>query len=214
MTASRLSIYNDALLLLGERALSSLTENREPRYLLDQVWNNDGVNHCLEMGQWKFAMRTIQIDYDTSIDPGFGYQHAFEKPSDWILTSAVCTDEYFAQPLLRYSDEAGYWYADETELYVRYVSNDSSYGNSLARWPRSFTEFVAAHFAAKVARKITGSEETMLKMIKLRDQILLEAKGRDAMADPPKFRPPGSWTRARQRGAADNDGGNRGSLIG
>ena len=36
---TRLQLYNSALLLLGERNLASLSENREPRRLLDHVWD-------------------------------------------------------------------------------------------------------------------------------------------------------------------------------
>ena len=66
---SRLQIYNGALLLCEERFLSSLTEDREPRHLLDHVWNNGGVRYCLEQGQWRFAMRSVSLDYDTSVVP-------------------------------------------------------------------------------------------------------------------------------------------------
>ena len=60
--ASKLILYNDALLLAGERSLANLSEDTEPRRLLDQVWNNGGVNLCLEEAQWEFAMRTVRVD--------------------------------------------------------------------------------------------------------------------------------------------------------
>src|SRR3972149_5633972 len=159
MAATRLKIYNDALLFCGERTLASLTEDVEPRHLLDHVWNSDGVQGCLEEAQWHFAIRTVQIDYDPDEDPQFGYNYAFTKPSDWVLTSALCSDEYFKSPLLGYWDEAGFWYADLQTIYVRYISNDVDYGMDLSLWPRSFSEFVAAHFAYKITPKITGDKD-------------------------------------------------------
>ena len=99
----RLSIYNLAMLNMGERPLASLTEDREPRRIMDQIWNTGGVQTCLEEGQWFFAMRTSQIDYDTDVQPPFGYNRAFSKPDDWLLTCGVCSDEFFRVPLLRYS---------------------------------------------------------------------------------------------------------------
>ena len=57
----KLSIYNGALSILGERRLASLTENREPRYKLDDVWDNNFVRRLLQMGQWQFAQRTVQL---------------------------------------------------------------------------------------------------------------------------------------------------------
>lgn len=208
MATSRLQLYNDALLICGERSLSSLTENREPRYLLDQVWSNGGVNHCLEQGQWFFAMRTIRIDYDPAIEPEYGYQRAFLKPTDWINTSAICSDESFTVPLLRYVDEAGYWYSDYDEMYVRYVSNDSGYGNDLGRWPESFKDFVAAHFASKIAHKIGGKTLAIIAKEE-RKTSLTDALNSCAMALPTRFPARGSWSNARagsrSRGHRSND---------
>lgn len=217
MSTSRLKLYNDALLICGESFLASLSEEREPRRLLDHVWDNDGVRHCLSSGQWKFAMRTIRLDYDTSIAPDFGYRRAFVKPDDWVLTSAVCSDEFFTAPLIRYFEEAGYWYADIDQLYIRYVSDDDAYGGDLSLWPAKFSDFVAAHFASKIILKLTSEESKRDAIVHprtgLRARYLLEAKSVDAMADPTKFPPPGTWTSARL-GQGRKDQGNRGNLIG
>lgn len=206
---TRLSLYNDALLACGERALNSLTENREPRYLLDQIWNNNGVKNCLEEGQWYFAMRTIQLDYDPDIEPPFGYAHAFDKPTDWIRTVSLASDEFFRAPLLRYNDEAGYWYSDLNTIYVRYVSNDDAYGMNLALWPETFKEFVAAHFAMKVVLKITNDEDRFAKVVKIREMLMRTAKSKAAMADATQFPVPGSWSQSRRRGGFRSDGGSQ-----
>lgn len=210
---TKLEVYNEALLICGERSLSSLTEVRESRYLLDHVYDNDGVQNCLESAQWKFAMRTIRLDYETTIEPEFGYRRAFTKPTDWCLTSAICEDEYFNSPLLYYVDEAGYWYCDLDEIYIRYVSNDSTYGMDLASWPSKFADFVAAHFASKIILKLTTDKERVDQVRKYREKMILEAKNHDAMADPTKFPPPGSWVNARS-GRSFRNRGNRHRLIG
>jgi len=41
MSTSRLKLYNDALTACGESHLASLTEDREPRRLLDHVWDEN-----------------------------------------------------------------------------------------------------------------------------------------------------------------------------
>ncbi len=214
---TQLSIYNDALLLVGERFLASLTEQREPRRLLDQVWASGGVKACLEEGQWFFAMRTVQIDYDPSIQPTYGYNRAFQKPADWVETCSVCSDEFFRVPLLQYVDEAGYWYSTLDTIYVRYVSVDSNYGMNLGAWPDSFREFVAAHFASRIILKLTNSSEGEMNMLKLRERLLKEAKGKCAMAQPTQFSAQGNWSKSRMRWNSNRDGGNRGgsgNLIG
>jgi hypothetical protein len=212
---TQLDIYNGALLLVGERFLSTLTENREPRRLLDRVWSSNGVKTCLEMGQWNFAMRTIQIDYDSGVEPDFGYNRAFPKPEDWVLTSGLCSDEFFRSPLTRYWDEAGYWYSDLDTLYVRYVSNDTGYGMDLNKWPESFREFVEAHFASKIILRLSNSVDELTKVEKLRTARLKTAKSRAAMAEPTSFPARGNWSLSRNRYPNRRDGGSQsGNLIG
>lgn len=217
MATTRLLIYNGALLKCGARSIASLTVNEEPRRLLDEVWNDGGVRNCLQSGQWKFAMRSSKFTYDTAITPAWGYRRAVAKPSDWVVTSALCTDEYFRQPLLQYSDEAGYWYSDHDDIYVRYVSDHANFGGDMSLWPANFTEYVKTYFASRIVFKLTSDKtlaDAMNKRNGLLDQALKTARSSDAMADPPKFFPTGSWNRARQGGYSGNDGGNPGSLIG
>ena len=212
---TQLSLYNDALLICGERFLASLSEQREPRRLLDQVWASNGVKRCLEEAQWYFAMRTIQIDYDPTIQPSFGYNRAFQKPSDWVRTSGVCADEFFRTPLTRYVDEALYWYSDLDTIYVRYVSSDAGYGLNINMWPQSFADFVAAHFASKIILKLSNSEEEEARLNDYRKNQLAVAKNIAAMAEPTQFAAQGYWSRSRNRFPNRRDGGNsNGPLIG
>lgn len=214
---TQLDLYNGALLICGERFLASLTEEVEPRRLLDRVWANNGVKTCLEMGQWNFAMRTIQIDYDSSVQPSFGYNRAFQKPDDWVLTSGVCEDEFFRQPLTRYWDEAGFWYSDLDTIFVRHVSSDTLYGMNLNKWPDSFREYVEHFFASKIIKKLSNSEDEELEVFKLLKDKLKTAKSRAAMAEPTSFPARGAWGLARNRFPNRKDGGNTGSsgnLIG
>ena len=160
-------------------------------------------------------MRAIAIDYDTGIQTDFGYGRAFAKPDDWVLTSAVCTDEWFRTPALRYVDEAQYWYADVDTLYVRYVSDDALYGMNMNKWPDSFREFVEVHFATKIIAKLSNSEEETQRLMRLRRDFMDRAKSKAAMAQPTSFPAQGSWTRARNRFPNRRDGGGQtGNLIG
>lgn len=210
---TRLRLYNSALIVCGERTLASLTENREPRYLLDHVWDDGGVHACLESGQWKFAMRTVMVDYDPAVSPSFGYNRGFSKPSDWCCTAGVCSDEFFNTPLTRYRDEAGYWYADLDTIYVNYVSDDSAFGGDLSTWTTKFTDYAAAYFASKIIFKLTSDDEKRASVLKWMKLKLSEAKNVDAMSDPTKFPAPGNWVMSRY-GRTRKDRGNRGDLIG
>ena len=108
----QLSIYQAALRNLGETRLSSsgLTDERPSRYEMDNVWDDDFRDEVLEMGQWKFAMRTTAITYDSALStPDFGYKYGFQIPSDYIRLCGISADEYFRNPLEDYSTENDYW---------------------------------------------------------------------------------------------------------
>lgn len=222
MSTSRLKIYNSALLLCGERSIANVSVVEESRYLLDEVWNDDGVEYCLEQGQWMFAMRTSQFTYSTTSTPAFGYRRAFTKPTDWMLTSAVCSDEYFKTPLTEYADEAGFWYADIDDIYVRYVSDDSTYGLDFSKWPPSFTDYVKTYFASRICHKLPGGKELVQKFHGppgypqrgLLHQALLNAKNRCAMAVPTSFPARGNWVSARAGRGSNRDRGSPSSLTG
>lgn len=213
MATTRLLLYNAAMLDIGERQLSSLTENREPRRVLDIVWDTGAVDFVLEQGLWNFAMRTVEIEYAPSITPAFGYARGFDKPTDWVRTAALCSDESFNVPLTQFVDEAGYWFAHLDALYVKYVSNDASYGADLSLWPQSFVKYAAAYLAHAAALRLTQSEEKVKKIERQMQRALIDARSKDAMNEPTMFLPRGSWLRAR-RGGGGGDRGNSGSLIG
>lgn len=202
-------------MICGDRFLAALTDESEPRRLLDQVWSSNGLKYCLEQGQWHFAMRTVQIDYDPSVEPSFGYNRAFQKPTDWVNTSGLCSDEFFRSPLLRYVDEAGFWYSDIDTLYVRYVSMDVAYGYDLNKWPETFREFVAYYFAAKIINKLQSSEAEEGEIKQEMEKALKRAKSKAAMAEPTTFPAQGIWSRSRNRFPGRRDGGGTsGNLIG
>lgn len=206
----KLSIYNGALRLLKERRLSSLTENREPRRLLDDAWD-DGqtsgvVKYCLEMGQWTFATRTVQIDYSPSVEPDFGYRYAFDQPSDMVKPVGIYSDGYCQLPLLDYVDERHYWFCDVPTFYARYVSNDTSYGADISLWPETFVNMVQARLATEIAMNLTSSENLMVMADRAWKVAKKEALSSDAMRKPTAFAPPGRWGQARRRGVANRSG--------
>ena len=213
----KLSIYNGALRDLGERKLHSvqgLSENRESRRALDTVWDNDGVATCLEMGLWRFATNTIKITPDPDQTTDFGFKYAFSKPTDFVRTTSVASDEFFNTPLNQYSDEAGFWYANLDTIYVKYVSSSNSYGLNFARWPKNFTRMVECWFALQIVSPITQGEQNKESLQKDYKRLLTEAKSTDAMADPTSALPIGTWTQARRSGSNYRDRGNRNSLYG
>jgi len=196
----QLSLYNGALRLCKSRQLSSLSENREPRRLLDGVWDNrNAIKYCLELGLWNFAIRSAMLEYDASIEPEFGYRRAFLKGDDWVATAALSANEYFDPPLDRYEDEVGYWFTDEDVIYVRYVSKDEDYGFDYSRWPETFVKVVEAYLASEIVWKITHSAAVKKEVDDTLENALKKARTKDVMNQPAKrTQVHGTWAASRR----------------
>ena len=214
MTTDRIAIYNVALASLGERSLTALTESQESRRLLDEVWTRGGgaIKACLEQGLWNFAIRASQVDASSSISPAFGYANAFDKPTDFVRLVQLSPGEYFVDPLNNYEFEAQYIYADVDPIYIRYVSDDASYGNDLSLWPESFTLWMGHWMGVQIAPRLKNDLD-MEKLEKRAYRLLVNARSRDAQQEPARFLPLGSWVRARS-GRSARQRGSRNQLIG
>ena len=212
MATTRLAIYNGALLECGERDLASLSENREPRRLLDRVWDNGAVRYCLNRGQWKFAKRTVQLVASTDVEPSFGYRYAFAEPEDFVRTIGLWSDEYLNAPLLQYQQEGRLWFADFDTLYLSYVSDGADYGGDLGRWPEEFARAVELYLASRIIKKLTQSVDDEKFAMAKAAAAFRDAASSDAMEGPTTFPPPGRWVQARHGGTL-RDRGSRTSLT-
>jgi hypothetical protein len=104
-------------------------------------------------------------------------------------------------PLLDYVDEPNYWFANPDPLYIRYISNSTSYGMDLSIWPETFANYVATRLAVKTCKRVTGAAPSAdLKHDEIR--ALAEARSKDAMDEPPGFPPRGTWTSSRRFGSS------------
>jgi hypothetical protein len=215
MSTDRLSIYNGALRECEERKLASLTEKREPRRLLDDAWTSGKgiIAFALAAKQWRFGRRSVELTPEIAVEPAFGRTHAFAQPDDYIRTCKLCSDERMNLPFLDYEVEAGYWFADVEPLYLSYISTDGNYGGDLSLWPPAFVLWVETHLASLIAPRLIGVDKAN-RLIKLAAMRLKDAASVDAMEDPTKFPPPGSFVLSRRGGRLSRDRGPRNRLIG
>lgn len=210
---NKLTLFNAALRICGEGKLASLSENREPRRVLDSMIEEGALDHCLSQGMWRFATRTTKLVYSPSLETSFGLRYVFEEPEDFCKTVALCSDEFFNCPLLQYRHEAGFIYADIQEIYFSYVSNHVDYGMDYEKWKPTFTQYVAHYLATGICERMTQNESKYEKLFKLTKRYLTEAKSLEAWEEPTKFLPQGEWVSSRRSGRG-NDFGNRNKLIG
>ena len=152
MATTQLSLYNEALLLVGERELTTVTDAVEARYRLDSAYAN-GVDYCLELVAPVFARKTSKLTtYTTS--SVHAYDNVFTLPADYISMVELYSDEKLDQPISRYIIEGGTLACNYTTIYLRYITN--SY--ALTLWDRSFVQVVVAYLAMSVAPRIASDE--------------------------------------------------------
>ncbi|QND67640.1 hypothetical protein HB777_29360 [Mesorhizobium loti] len=193
----QLSLYNGALIKLGQPRLAALTDEGKARRALDAEYAKT-VKACLEAAFWNFAMRFVQLEATPSVGTSFGYQYVFDKPDDWIRTAGVTSDPYGKVPLLDYDDRASRVLADMSVIYFRYISNDQDYGMDLGLWPQTFVDYVETCLAFATCEEVTGSAERKDRLDKARDKAKYKASNTDAMNEAvTRYPPPGRLVQSR-----------------
>lgn len=216
MTTDRLALYNIACYAIGERRLASLTEDREARHRLDEVWQRGqgGIKYALEQGYWNFAMRAVKMDASTSVEPEFGFQQAFEIPEDFVRLNMISSDEYMSYPLTTYEIEGDYIYCEVDPLYLRYISDHNDYGGDLGRWPETFTTWFGTWLGLQIAPSAENDID-LEALRKLEKRLRIDARSKDAQMEPPRWPPLSSWAQARLgRAGSLYERGLRNKLIG
>lgn len=192
--ATKLGLYKAALRLLGPHELAATTDDRPERYQLDDAYD-EAIAYMLEQGLWNFAMRSATVTESGTTIAGWDY--AFPKPSDLVRIAGISYEATFMQGFEEYQDQNGKWYADVDTLYVRYVSNDASYGLDLTKWPATFTQATAAYLAFQSGLPISGDRGNRNDIYSLHKSLLARAKTLDAVDESVKRDPPGRLVRAR-----------------
>jgi hypothetical protein len=205
MALNKLTIYNGAARLLGERAFASLTEDNKARRIFDDVWDDGLVDYCLGQGQWSFATRSSILDASVTIIPDFGYKYAFELPNDFQSLSAICYDEFFSKPITEYSLEAGVLYCGETSIYIKYVSNDASYGGNYSLWSTTFGDFVKTKLALDACIVLTKNAAMADRLAKDLQNVRKVAMNNDLRNKPPVKPESGSWVSNRLNNSRQKD---------
>jgi hypothetical protein len=157
MAASQLGLYNSALLLVGQRKLTGLTEEREPRHLLDDVYDLGAIEYCLEIVKPKFASVTVKLDSPaTSSVHGLDSVHTL--PTTYLTNGVVgvYSDDKLDQPIERYFVEGNTLVCEYDTVYLRYI--DTAAVTTFTYWSQSFTRVVASYLAREICIKLAPSQ--------------------------------------------------------
>lgn len=211
----KLSIYNKALLEIGGRQLSSVTENRKPRRVFDTFWgaDNSAVKLALGRAGWNFAMRSVLMEADPSLDTEFGETYAYSIPEDYVRLEALSADPNFDTTFTEdeYQIQGSFWLTDHEVIYAKYVSSGDQYGMNSGIWPESFRDYLAFYLAFRSSKSISNSLSTKDYLGGEMKRALSHAKSRDSMDESTKMPQSGNWVRSRQR-TSQGERGNKNRL--
>jgi hypothetical protein len=89
---------------------------------------------------------------------------------------------------------------------LQYISNHVDYGLNIANWSGTFTAMVEAMLADEVKELVTGNDGKYDRIKKALKDARIDARSKDAMNQPVKFAPAGSWVSARMTSRVNNNG--------
>jgi hypothetical protein len=195
--ATKLSVYNRALLALKSRRLANLTENRSERRDLDEVWS-ETLDWLLERALWNFAAPAIEMTPTADAETQFGYQYVFDKPEDYLRIVRIAANERFQPTLSDFEIAGDFVFSDVSPMWLQYVSKDPAYGRDPGKWPPSFAEALAMELAWRAGPHICSmSAQDKDTLNKDRKKALGEAKSSDAVNQPMAILPSGRLVQAR-----------------
>lgn len=164
-TPTKIKIISDALILLGEKPLSSLSEDRwgatVGSNLFERVYENE-----LQSNRWRFAMKKEMLARLLDV-PLNEWQYAFQLPSDCLLPIGV----YPSQQYEIYSDRI---YSNASELELDYM-----FKPEVTAVPRYFAQMLTFAMAREMAMPIKESQAAY----GMSDQKYMEQRARAMFAD-------------------------------
>jgi hypothetical protein len=197
--ATKVTVYNAALALLGQTLVDSDTDDTENTRVLNGHWVSV-VDLAHEKTAWDFAKVRMQLPR-LDATPVFGYQFYYAVPGDLLRILSMSQSGQFGDDLVAYEQEPGKIATNADTVYMIYVSNTSR--DAIGRWSESFAYYVATELATRAMAKINPSAADMIT--KERKKAASDAIGLDATQGPPKQRRPGAWARAARGSRFNNN---------
>lgn len=177
--ATKLSVYNEALRILGEARIATVTDDVEARFALDDAWTT-ATTFVLEQAPWRFALLTAALTHSSGEPALAGYSYRFAKPATWLRTHSFFTLSGARECPLDMRQQGTTFYANVASPNIRYVSStytDPTY------WTEPYAKAVAAYLAYEVAEKVTGDGSKVEQVFQIYQQSAKIAIERDAVAE-------------------------------
>jgi hypothetical protein len=144
VTPTKISLISDALVLLGEKPASSLTEDRYGMTvgsnLFEAIYENE-----LTSNRWRFAMTKAQLSQLVSV-PLNEWKHAYQLPSDMLMPIGV-------YPKAQYEIYADHLYTNRSTVELDYL-----FKPDVPEIPPYFAQLMRYALARDMIKPITESD--------------------------------------------------------
>ena len=190
MATSVIEICNNALLDLGEDAITSLTDNTKAARLCNQRWPavRDAV---LRAHPWNCAM--TQAELAASVEASvWRWEYQYVLPTDLLRLVRVVSaaerevDQWEVQGRVLLCD-------DEAPLYLAYVRREQD----PQKYDALLSEALSARMSATLAYPLSGSSSLADGYWKAYKEKILEARGVDAREGVAESLAPAVWMAAK-----------------
>lgn len=199
--ASQVEIFNQALTKLGAQRVIDANDNTRNARTLKAIYEAKRDAE-LAAQPWTFAIKRAQLPASGTA-PAFGWSRAFPLPSDYLAMVEV------GENYTLYLSDCGPLFQIESHLAglaimtnqvaplrVRYISRVTNPG----LFPPLFVEALACRLAAEACEEITQSLSKREAAWNERQQALREARRVNAIEQPPRKLPDGTWARTMIEG--------------
>jgi hypothetical protein len=174
---SAVQICSNALLLLGDKPISSFAENNDRTRLVSSIYamKRDKV---LRLNDWKCAIKREILSPDATA-PGFEWGYRFALPADWIRTLSVGESRELQDD---YEQEGRYLLLNRNACYLRYIYQNEDESTWDALLIDAMTQVMTAALTYPITKSTTkqATEEEIVR------DVLKTARAVDGQDNPPE----------------------------
>ena len=149
MANSKLSLINNALILIGDVPLTSLTSGTRAQVVATSLYDNIVENEISKF-RWGFARRQAQLSLTTEVPVGTEWSSIYQLPTDMLNLIKL-------SPRINYQILGDKVYCNYSgSLYCDYIANVSE-----SEWPVYFSKMVEYALGMDFAPSIRDSAASM-----------------------------------------------------
>ena len=169
--ASKVSIANLALTILGADRITSLEDNAENAKRLTAIYDST-LEDVLRAHPWNFAIARIQLAR-LATTPLYEYDYEYQLPGNCLRVLSVSDGTNIISD---FKVEGRKLLCDDTTIKIKYIANITDPN----QYTSQFIYVLASRLAAEIAYAVTNNKATAEQMFELYLSRLQTAKETDA----------------------------------